>query len=70
MFHLAKITARKELEEIYSTTNVTLKEHLFCHPRVMNHKGSMTPEHLPYLFFFMDSEAMFENALTKIVGRE
>lgn len=34
----------------------------------MQHKGAYLVQHIPYMFLLMDSEAMFEKAMTHVIG--
>ena len=62
IFHLSKIAAAKEMAAIYEATEAVLVDHLMKNPVITNEKGCLLAHHMPYLFFYMDSEVMYEKA--------
>ena len=63
IYHLTKIAAKREIIAIYSQTQAVLEDHLFLSGVIDNCKGSFLPHCLPYLFLYLDSEVMIEEAM-------
>ena len=59
IFHLSKIAGDREMRERYRQSDLEFDDLLMATP----FPKPLKPSHIPYMFFFMDSERSFEACL-------
>lgn len=70
IYHVTKVAAARELKAIYEQSDAVIEDHLEQSDFILEYKGSFLPKCLPYLFLYMDSEAMAEKARELLYGVE
>ena len=68
IYHVTKVAAARELKSIYAQSDAGIEDHLEPSEFMTSYKGSFLPHCLPYLFLYMDSEAMAESARELLYG--
>ena len=60
IFHLTKVAADRECRALYIQSDMVLSDL----NEAKNLTRPLTPQHLPFMFFFMDMESSFEESLS------
>ena len=68
IYHVTKVAAARELKSIFAQSDAVIEDHLEPSEFMTSYKGSYLPHCLPYLFLYMDSEAMAEKARELLYG--
>ena len=68
LYHLSKIAADREARALFARAGPVLEDHVYASPIVTEATGPLLPETLPFLFLYMDTDAMFERGVELVHG--
>ena len=69
LFHLSKIAADREARALFARSGAVLEDHVYASTVVTEASSPLLPACLPFLFLYMDSDAMLEGGMELLYGR-
>ena len=66
LFHLSKAAANREARALFASGGAVLEDHVYGSAEVFGTDGPLLPDLMPLLFFFMDTDIMFERAMERL----
>jgi hypothetical protein len=68
LFHLSKIAADREARALFARSGAVLEDHVYASTVVTEASSPLLPACLPFLFLYMDSDAMLEGGMELLYG--